>query len=194
MYKLFYKFILPMFLFSIFSSIFSSSSSAEDKGVSVYEDIKVKTLSGVETSMSEFKGKVSLIVNTASNCGFTGQYSGLETLYQQYKDRGFIVLSFPSNDFGAQEPGSNEEIANFCENTFGVSFPLFDKAHVKGESKQEVYKILTENSPKDFQGDPGWNFVKFLVDKDGFVRGRFSSMTKPESKKISSLIEELLKE
>jgi glutathione peroxidase len=184
-------------MFAILSTIPGFAAQAEDgteKGSSIYQDINLTTLSGNEILASEYKGKVALVVNTASNCGFTGQYSGLESLYQKYRDQGFVVLGFPSNDFGAQEPGTNEEIAHFCESTYGASFPLFHKDHVKGESKQPIYKILTEQSPKDFQGDPGWNFVKFLVDRNGFVRGRYSSMTKPESGKITREIEKLLGE
>jgi glutathione peroxidase len=181
--------LLPSFLFASLSQ----ADPSIDKGSSIYQGTVVD-LSGEAVSMEEFKGKVSLVVNTASKCGFTSQYGGLESLYREYKDKGFMVLGFPSNDFGAQEPGSDEEIAFFCENTFGVSFPTFSKDKVKGEDKQATYKILTEESPKEFQGDPGWNFVKFVVDKEGFVRGRFSSMTKPESKKIRSLIESLLTE
>jgi glutathione peroxidase len=181
--------LLPSFLFASFSH----AESSGDKGSSIYQGTVVD-LTGEEVSMDQFKGKVALVVNTASKCGFTSQYGGLESLYREYKDQGFVVLGFPSNDFGAQEPGSDEEIAFFCENTFGVTFPTFRKDSVKGENKQSTYKILTKESPKEFQGDPGWNFVKFVVDKEGFVRGRFSSMTKPESKKIRSLIENLMNE
>jgi glutathione peroxidase len=180
--------LIPSFLMTNTVHAEHGSSSGE----SIYQGTTT-SLRGEEVQMSSFKGKVALIVNTASKCGFTGQFEGLEELYNEYKDQGFIVLGFPSNDFGSQEPGSNDDIAEFCKLNYGVTFPMFEKAPVKGEGKQEIYKILTEKSPKDFQGDPGWNFVKFIVDKDGFVRGRFSSMTKPNDKKIKELIESLTK-
>ncbi|HMO17002.1 MAG TPA: glutathione peroxidase [Oligoflexia bacterium] len=169
----------------------SESQASEDSSKTVYQGT-AQSLRGEEIALESFKGKVSLIVNTASKCGFTGQYEALEKLYQTYKDRGFVVLGFPSNDFGGQEPGSNEEIGEFCKLNFGVSFPIFEKNPVKGENKQTVFKTMTEHSHKDFNGDPGWNFVKFVVDKNGFVRGRFSSMTKPDNKKLQELIEKLL--
>lgn len=162
-------------------------------GESIYQR-SATSLRGEEVQMSSFKGKVALIVNTASKCGFTGQFEGLEELYNEYNDQGFVVLGFPSNDFGSQEPGSNDDIAEFCKLNYGVTFPMFEKAPVKGDEKQEIYKILTEKSSKDFQGDPGWNFVKFVVDKNGYVRGRFSSMTKPNDKKIKQLIDSLISE
>lgn len=157
-------------------------------------DINAKSITGKDRPLSEFKGKVSLVVNTASKCGFTSQYKGLEELYQKYKDQGLVILGFPSNDFAKQEPGTNDEIASFCKVNFGVTFPLFEKARVTGDEKQEVYKFLTDSSNSEFSGDPGWNFVKILVDKNGKVRNRFSSMTGPDSKKIIEEIEKLLKE
>ncbi len=170
---------------------------AEEKKVaamgklSVY-DFTVEDIAGQPLKLSDFKGKVTLIVNTASNCGFTPQYKGLEELYQRYKDRGFTVLAFPSNDFGGQEPGSATEIKNYCESKYKVTFPLLAKGPVSGTDKQPVYKFLTEESAPDFQGDPGWNFVKFLIDQDGQVVGRYSSMTTPLSNKIIRKVEELL--
>lgn len=147
---------------------------------------------GNSVNLSQYKGKVILAVNTASNCGFTGQYQDLQKLYEKYKEQGFIVLAFPSNDFGGQEPGSNEEIKTFCENKYSVTFPIFSKAPVSGTDIQPAYKFLTQKSDKQFQGDPGWNFVKFLVNKEGQVVARFSSMTNPMSKKVLGKIEELL--
>lgn len=197
---------VSFFAFTLFSclgsSLFINAASAEEAPVvekvlaekgSIYNSTAVG-IDGKEIALSGFTGKVSLVVNTASNCGFTGQYAGLESIYQRYKDRGFVVLAFPSNDFGAQEPGTNEEIAHFCESTYNTSFPIFSKDHVKGENKQAVYQVLTKESPEEFQGDPGWNFVKFLVDKKGFVRARYSSATKPESNTITEEIEKLLNE
>ena len=156
-------------------------------------DLPVRTITGEESSLESYRGKVSLVVNTASNCGFTSQYKGLEELYQKFRDRGFVVLGFPSNDFGGQEPGSNAEIKKFCELKYRTTFPMFEKNPVSGEEKQAVYKYLTERSSTEFQGDPGWNFVKILVDKNGQVIGRFSSMTSPTSGKIEQAIEAALK-
>ena len=132
------------------------------------------------------------MVNTASQCGFTPQYEGLEQLYQKFKGRGFSVLAFPSNDFGAQEPGSNEAIKKFCELKYKTTFPVFAKGVVRGKEKQAVYQFLTEQSAEVFNGDPGWNFVKFLVDQDGRVIGRFSSMTTPMSERIVGAVEKAL--
>lgn len=157
-----------------------------------FYEYNAKSITGEEVKLDLFRGKVALVVNTASNCGFTSQYQGLEELYQKYKDQGFVVLAFPSNDFGGQEPGKNEEIKHFCELKYKTTFPIFEKNPVKGVEKQPVYKFLTENSEKKFQGDPGWNFVKFLVDQQGQVVGRYASITTPTSKKIVKAIEGLL--
>jgi len=155
---------------------------------------KFNSINGQTVDMSQFRGKVALVVNTATNCGFTSQYGDLEKLYRNYKDKNFVVLGFPSNDFAKQEPRSNEEIAEFCKVNFGVTFPLFEKAPVTGPDKQTSYKILTEKSAKELQGELGWNFVKFLIDKDGMPRARFSSITLPNSSLITSQIENLLEE
>ncbi|MCB0338596.1 MAG: glutathione peroxidase [Bdellovibrionales bacterium] len=152
---------------------------------------EVRDAQGNLVHLSNFAGSVCLVVNTASKCGFTPQYKGLEELYKKYLDRGFVVMAFPSNDFGNQEPGSDSEIKEFCEIGFGVTFPLFTKASVKGDQKQPVYKFLTESNPK-FSGDPGWNFVKFLVSREGKVVNRFSSLTGPTSKKLTKAIEKEL--
>lgn len=170
--------------------VFSMTNSAAEE-TSLY-DFQVTSLDGSPVDLGIYRGKVALVVNTASKCGFTSQYAGLEKLYERYRERGFVVLGFPSNDFLGQEPGSNEEIAHFCKINYGVSFPLFSKAPVSGAEKQPIYRFLTEQSAKEFQGDPGWNFVKFVVNSAGHVVGRFSSMTKPESKKVVSLLERLL--
>lgn len=164
---------------------------AAASSMSLY-DFTVEDVNGQSVKLAEFRGQVALVVNTASNCGFTGQYAGLQELYEKYKERGFVVLAFPSNDFGGQEPGSNSEIKSFCTNKYSVTFPIFAKAPVAGKEKQPVYKFLTEDSFVDYQGDPGWNFVKFLVDQQGQVVGRFSSMTKPMSSKITKAIEVIL--
>ncbi len=163
----------------------------QEKHQSLY-DYSVTDLQGETVELKEFKGKVSLVVNTASECGFTSQYKDLEEVYLALKDRGFVVLGFPSNDFGAQEPGSDQEIKKFCELKYKTTFPIFSKAPVSGERKQPVYQFLTEGSGEEYRGDPGWNFVKFLVDRNGQVVGRFSSMRSPTGKAVLRAIEEQL--
>jgi len=154
-------------------------------------DIIVKDIKLNEVNLADYKGKVLLIVNVASECGFTPQYEGLQKIYEKYKDRGFVVLGFPCNDFAGQEPGTNEEISEFCSRNYNVTFPMFDKIHVKGEEQAPLYRILTDNK---VTGDSSvlWNFEKFIIDKKGIVVDRFRSITKPQSKKITSLIEKEL--
>ncbi|MBM4317751.1 MAG: glutathione peroxidase [Deltaproteobacteria bacterium] len=158
-----------------------------------FYDLTVNNIDGKATQLSQFKGKVSIVVNTASQCGYTPQYKDLEALYQKYKEKGLIVLGFPSNDFGGQEPGSNEEVKKFCTLKFKTSFPLFSKNSVKGAEKQEVYKFLTEKTDKVIQGEVGWNFEKFLVNKDGKVVARFKSAVTPLNSELESKVQELLK-
>ncbi|MGA8089503.1 MAG: glutathione peroxidase [Terracidiphilus sp.] len=153
-----------------------------------------ETLEGRPASLAEFKGKVLLIVNTASQCGFTPQYAGLETLYQTYKECGLDVLGFPCNQFGAQEPGTSAEIGVFCERNYGVSFPMFAKIDVNGDKAHPLYRFLKKERP-GLLGPLGggaikWNFTKFLVDRSGNVVARFASTTKPES--LAKDIEKLL--
>ena len=152
----------------------------------------VKNIDGNDVKLSDYKGKVLLIVNVASKCGFTYQYEGLQKIYEKYKDQGFEVLAFPCNDFNGQEPGTNEEIKNFCSLNYDVTFPLFDKITLEGESKSTLFEMLT-NNPRTGDSSILWNFEKFVVDKDGYVIDRFRSMTKPESESITELIEKLLK-
>lgn len=156
-------------------------------------DYSVNDLGAQLVSLNQYRGKVVLVVNTASQCGFTHQYKDLEELYQRFKDRGFVVLGFPSNDFGGQEPGGDQEIRKFCELKYRTTFPIFSKAPVSGPEKQEVYRFLTEASPQEFNGDPGWNFVKFLVNKQGLVVNRYSSMTSPTNKGLIEALEEELR-
>jgi len=144
-------------------------------------DFSAKTIDGKTRKLSDYKGKVLLVVNTASQCGFTPQYKGLEALYKKYKDKGFAVLGFPSNQFGQQEPGPDTEIAEFCEMNFGVTFPLFSKVDVNGSDAHPLFKYLT-STKKGLLGSEGikWNFTKFLVDKEGNVVERYAPTTKPE--------------
>jgi len=153
----------------------------------------VKDIDGNDVSLSRFKGKVLLIVNVASKCGFTKQYPGLEQLYRTYKDQGLVVLGFPANNFLRQEPGTNEEIKNFCTLNYGVSFPLFAKISVRGRDKHPLYKYLTgKKTNPDFPGAISWNFNKFLVSRDGRVVARFGSRTTPEDEKLIGAIREAL--
>jgi glutathione peroxidase len=147
---------------------------------SVY-DFSATTIDGKPRKLADYKGKVLLVVNTASKCGFTPQYKGLEALYKKYKDKGLVVLGFPSNQFGAQEPGPESEIAEFCEMNFGVTFPLFSKVDVNGDAAHPLFKYLT-STKKGLLGSEGikWNFTKFLVDKKGEVVERYAPTTKPE--------------
>jgi glutathione peroxidase len=179
-------------------------------------DIPVHTIAGEPTSLGSYRGKVLLIVNVASKCGLTPQYDALEKLYARFKDSGLLVLGFPANDFGAQEPGSNEEIATFCRSTFGVDFPMFSKIVVTGPATDPLYKALIDAAPKaagetrpgfrarlqefanKFGGttnpEPGilWNFEKFLVGRDGTVVARFSPETVPDDPAIVAAIESAL--
>lgn len=150
-------------------------------------DLSVKRMDGETKKLSDYKGKAILIVNVASKCGYTPQYEGLEKIYLKYKDQGFEILGFPCNDFGEQEPGTNDEIRTFCESKYDITFPLFDKIQVLGDNKSPLYERLINNS--DPAGDISWNFEKFLIDKNGDIVARFKSKVKPESEEITSLIE-----
>lgn len=153
-------------------------------------DFTVKDIQGNDLSLEKFKGKVMLIVNTASNCGFTKQYDGLQKLYEKYKDQGFIVLGFPCNQFGKQEPGDEGEIANFCTDTFNVTFPMMSKIEVNGEKAHPLYKFLKKEKGGILGDEIKWNFTKFLVDKEGNLVARFAPQKTP--KDIEENIKELL--
>ncbi|HEY8503164.1 MAG TPA: glutathione peroxidase [Gemmataceae bacterium] len=153
-------------------------------------DHKVTAIDGKEMDLSQYKGKVVLLVNVASRCGYTPQYEGLQALYQKYKDKGLVVIGVPSNDFGKQEPGTNEQIAEFCKANYGVTFPMLAKVKVKGEGKAPLYQYLTskETNP-DHAGEIGWNFEKFLIGRDGKVAGRYKSKVEPTSEELVGAIE-----
>lgn len=151
----------------------------------------MKTIDGKEQKMSAYKGKVVLAVNVASKCGLTPQYKGLQALQDKYKDQGLVVIGFPANEFNGQEPGSNEEIAEFCSANYGVTFPMFEKIVVKGKEAHPLYQWLVAST--DNKNDIEWNFAKFLVGKDGKVDARFKPQTTPEDPTLIKAIEAALK-
>ena len=156
-------------------------------------DFTLNSIEGQATPLASFKGKLVLLVNVASRCGFTPQYAGLEALYEKYKDRGFVIVGIPANNFGAQEPGSNQEIKTFCTSKYHVTFPMMAKVSVKGSDITPLYAFLTDKAvnPKT-GGDIGWNFTKFLIGPDGKVIARFDSEVEPDSKDLTSTIEKAL--
>ena len=153
-------------------------------------DHQVNDLIGDKANLCQYSGKVVLVVNTASYCGYTPQYKGLEALYQKYRSRGLVVLGFPSNDFGQQEPGSAKEIADFCDRTYAVKFPMFEKTEVKEGGKSEVFDALAKATGKR----PGWNFYKYLIARDGATATVYPSKVDPESPDMIAKIEELLRQ
>jgi len=155
-------------------------------------DHDVKTLEGQAMKLSQLRGRPLLIVNTASACGYTPQYEGLESLYKRYEERGLVVLGFPSNDFGGQEPGDAKTIREYVSKTFGVTFPMFEKQKVKGPGKSPLYKTLTEELPGELGGEVKWNFEKFVVDVDGHVVARFRSAVEPDDPALVAAIESVL--
>jgi glutathione peroxidase len=155
--------------------------------VSSLYDLSVSTLEGEPQPLSIYKGKVALVVNVASECGFTPQYQGLEKLYESYKDKGFVLLGFPSNDFGGQEPGDGKQIREFCSSKFHVTFPMFEKVKTQGEGQSPVYAFLSDKN-----GAPKWNFHKYVVGKDGKVVAAFPSEVEPESAALNAAIDAAL--
>ncbi len=152
----------------------------------------MKRIDGKEQDLAAYKGKVVLVVNVASQCGYTRQYAGLQKLYDTYKDEGLVLLGFPANDFGAQEPGTDLEIANFCSSQYGVTFDMFSKISVKGPNKAALYEALTESATP--AGEVGWNFEKFLIGRDGEIIGRYKSGVAPQDPKLTTAIEAALKQ
>jgi glutathione peroxidase len=151
-------------------------------------DFSAKTISGQDKKLADYKGQVMLVVNVASECGLTPQYKGLQALHEKYRERGLRVLGFPANEFGAQEPGSNEQIKSFCEKSYGVSFDMFGKVVVKGEGIHPLFAWLT----KETGGDIKWNFGKFLIGKNGEILARFEPKVEPESAEVTQAIEKAL--
>ena len=181
-------------LVALTSAAVVSAQDATKKPTSVL-DFHVKDIDGKDVDLSKYKGKVLLIVNTASQCGNTPQYKDLQSIYEKYKDQGFEVLAFPANEFGAQEPGDNAQIKEFCSTRYKVAFPLFSKIVVKGSGIHPLYGYLTskETNPR-FAGDISWNFAKFLVNKKGEVIDRFQPRENPASEKVTGEIEKALTE
>ena len=155
-------------------------------------DFPLKSIDGEAFSLEEYKGKVILIVNVASKCGYTPQYEGLQSLYEKYGEDGLVVIGFPANNFAGQEPGSNEDIKQFCKKNFGVTFPLSSKVSVKGDDQAAIFEYLTKTENQDFTGDIKWNFEKFLIDREGKLQRRFRSSVKPESRKMRKALEAVL--
>jgi glutathione peroxidase len=157
-------------------------------GATSVHEFTLKSIEGQQAPLAAYKGKVLLLVNVASQCGYTPQYAGLQTLYERYKDRGLVVVGVPANNFGAQEPGTDAEIKQFCTRTYNVTFPMMSKVSVKGEDKTPLYEYLTSTGG----GEVRWNFTKFLVGKDGKVLARFESKVTPEAPELAGAIEKAL--
>jgi glutathione peroxidase len=171
------------------------SAQTNPKKPSSVLDFSMKDIEGKDIPLSKFQGKVLLIVNTASQCGLTPQYKGLQEVYQKYKEQGFEVLAFPANEFGKQEPGTDNQIKEFCATNYKVSFPLFSKIVVKGKGIHPLYAFLTsESTDPKFAGPIGWNFAKFLVNRKGEVIARFEPSVRPESPEVTGAIEKALAE
>ncbi len=163
-----------------------SVNATQDK--TVY-DFEITSIDGNQIDLYDYKGKVLLIVNTASECGYTPQYEALQDIYDRYRDDGFVIIGFPANNFGGQEPADDEEILQFCQMNYGVTFPLSTKVSVKGDDIHPLFRYLTEQENDSFTGDIKWNFEKFIIDKEGKLIKRFRSNVKPDSKEIISSIE-----
>lgn len=177
-----------LLLWTVLTLLLTMTASANQKNL---YNIPLKDIDGKDTSLENYQGKVLLVVNVASKCGFTPQYEGLEALYRKYKDQGLVVLGFPCNDFGQQEPGTNEEIKQFCTSRFDVTFPMFDKLHVKGPDQHPLYLALTgQDAP--YPGDVRWNFGKFLIGRDGKILQRFESKVEPMSPEVIEAVENAL--
>jgi glutathione peroxidase len=175
--------------FALVGMLMAAASQAAEK--SVY-DFTMKDIDGKPVSLSQYKGKVLMIVNVASKCGNTPQYANMEKIYEKYKGQGFEILAFPANEFNKQEPGSNEQIKEFCDSTYHTTFPLFSKIVVKGEGINPLYQYLTKEANPAVAGDVEWNFQKYLVSRDGKVVAKIHNRTKPDAPEVVKQIEEEL--
>ena len=172
--------------------LFAASFLLAANAKNIY-DFTMNSIDGKPVSLKSYKGKVVLLVNVASKCGYTPQYAGLESLYEKYKDRGFVIVGVPANNFAQQEPGTNEEIKTFCSRKYNVSFPMMSKVSVLGEDKTPLYRYLTDrNSDPKFGGDIKWNFTKFLFDRNGNPVARFEPAVTPDSAEVQSAVESAL--
>ena len=183
---------LLLTLSQLFAQEKTTNMQKENSPMDNINDITVLDMNNKKVKLSDYNGKVLMIVNVASECGYTRQYSGLEEIYKEYNSKGFEILAFPCNDFGGQEPGSNEQIQNFCSSKFGVTFKLFDKIKVLGKNKSPLYERLINNSITE-KGDIKWNFEKFLISKEGKIVGRYLSKVEPTNKELIAAIEGELK-
>jgi len=170
--------------------MFSFFNKVDAKYEKLFFELNIKNINGEELDLTQLKGKTVLLVNVASKCGFTKQYSDLQILYEKYKDQGLVVVGIPSNQFGGQEPGTNKEIKDFCETNFNITFPMTDKVDVKGDNAHQLYKWAKDNYGSSTV--PKWNFHKILLNKEGKVQDTFNSYVAPLSKKIISKIEKIL--
>lgn len=191
----FFTIILVLIVFLEYNvTLAQKEMKGEVKNMQSIYDFTVNDIGGKPVKLSQFKGKVILIVNVASKCGFTPQYEGLQKLYSEYADKGLVILGFPANNFGGQEPGTNSEIKEFCTTKYSVTFPMFSKISVKGTDIHPLYQYLTsKETDPDFAGDITWNFNKFLIDASGKIVARFDSKDKPESEKVVNAIQLALK-
>ena len=175
-----------------YGMIFNPTPSEPVNAASVY-DFTLKDIDGNDVKLDKYKGSVVMLVNTASRCGYTPQYEGLQKIYDKYKDKGFVVLGFPANNFMGQEPGTEKEIKEFCTLKYKVSFPMFSKISVTGTDQHPLYGFLTNKKTNpEYGGDISWNFNKFVIDRDGRIVGRFGSKDKPEDPAVTALIEQSL--
>lgn len=181
---------MRILIFTLLLFVMTNCKSQNNQEMNTIYDYKVEDINGNEFDFASLKGKKILIVNTASKCGFTPQFEGLEDLYEKYKDQNFVIIGFPSNDFGQQDPGTNQEIAEFCQMNYGVSFPMMSKIKVTGDEMAPIYKFLTDKAINGKKcSSVKWNFQKYIINEDGTFEDYFYSITKPDSKKIIKWIE-----
>jgi glutathione peroxidase len=183
--------LMALLMMSGSAGTIAKSETAAEGGI---YSLTMKSIEGTDVALSSYNGKVLLLVNVASKCGYTPQYKDLEALYRKYKDRGLVILGFPANNFAWQEPGTDAEIKTFCTTTYDVTFPMFSKISVKGKDQHPLYRYLTsESTNPTFAGDVKWNFTKYLVDRKGNIVGKFGSSVKPLSDELVGAIESALK-
>ena len=178
------------FLLSLLFSVLTMANTTQPPAS--FHSFTMKDIRGKEVNLAAYKGKTVLVVNTASKCGYTPQYKELQALYEKYAGKDFVILGFPANEFGGQEPGSDESIAEFCEVNYGVKFPMFSKVVVKGDGIHPLFRLLTATENPDFKGEINWNFEKFLIDEDGKLVRRFRSRTTPMSAELTGAIDKLI--